>query len=349
MGPKPTEIAMAQVPSQPAPIASSAPNAPALPTAIPMQAAAAIPAPAPVATPAAIPPSSTEIAPDAASLPSASAAANPPFKPEVQPGFESLPVVQPAVQNVRQNAGQPATQASAIEAGNPAPVAMPSISPATVQIMPDAAASVATPPPAETTPAEIASGMTSNATPDIVAPAPAPAPIAPVLPDPAINPLDAIAGSILVPDSELSRPNDAVDLQTMERIATEKRAAAREAARIATEKAKAAKVKADKDAAAAAINEKAKHPPRFWVQVATGSDARALGSDFRRLASKYPALFKGKKGAMAVWNKSRRLLVGPFATAKDAKSFDADLRKAGTSGFVWNSDAGEVVEPLPAK
>ena len=82
------------------------------------------------------------------------------------------------------------------------------------------------------------------------------------------------------------------------------------------------------------------------MQIATGSDLRGLSTDFRRLAAKNPVLFKGKKAATAPWNKSRRLLVGPFPSARDAKSWDADLRKAGTNGFVWNSDSGEVVEPI---
>lgn len=99
----------------------------------------------------------------------------------------------------------------------------------------------------------------------------------------------------------------------------------------------------DKDAKPAAPS----HPSRIWVQVATGRDKAALGFDWRKLAKENPALFKGLRPNITAWGQSSRLLAGPFATAKEANAFLAQLKKAGATGaFVWTSPAGQVVEPL---
>jgi cell division septation protein DedD len=95
--------------------------------------------------------------------------------------------------------------------------------------------------------------------------------------------------------------------------------------------------KATKTAAAA---------PRIWVQIATGADANGLGYDFKRMAKKTPALFASKDGWTAVWNKTKRLLVGPFPDMKAAKKWEADFRKSGGDGFVWQSDKTAEVAKL---
>ncbi|WP_296675941.1 SPOR domain-containing protein [Novosphingobium sp.] len=88
-------------------------------------------------------------------------------------------------------------------------------------------------------------------------------------------------------------------------------------------------------------------PSRFWAQVATGRDKKALAFDWRKLA-KSEALLKGRKPYTAPWGQANRLLTGPFDTAAQATAFVAQLKKAGIAGaFVWNSPAGQMVDVLP--
>ena len=58
-------------------------------------------------------------------------------------------------------------------------------------------------------------------------------------------------------------------------------------------------------------------------------------------------MFKGQKPSVTAWDKTNRLLTGPFASAKEANAFLALLKKAGVGGaFVWTSPAGQVVDAL---
>ena len=100
----------------------------------------------------------------------------------------------------------------------------------------------------------------------------------------------------------------------------------------------------DKDKAK---DSKLAQPSRAWVQVATGRDKAALGSDWRRLIKADPVVFKGKKPFVTAFGQSNRLLTGPFESQKEAAAFLAALKKAGVAGaFVWTSTAGQVVDPL---
>ena len=170
--------------------------------------------------------------------------------------------------------------------------------------------------------------------------------------------IDDVARSITVPDSERATEAGALGIEELRAIAAERRrAAAAEAAarrerertdaraRAATEAAdrarteEAARVRAEQE-------ERNRNPARTWVQVATGADAGALASDFRRFARADPAVFEGQSGGTAVWNRSRRLVVGPFRTPAAARAWLARFVAAGGDGFVWSSDAGEEVTPL---
>ena len=102
----------------------------------------------------------------------------------------------------------------------------------------------------------------------------------------------------------------------------------------------------DKDKAKAKDN-KLSQPSRVWVQVATGRDKAALGSDWRRLIKNDPGVFKGKKSFVAAWGQSNRLLAGPFESQKEAGAFLTALKRAGVAGaFSWTSAAGQVIDPL---
>ncbi len=148
--------------------------------------------------------------------------------------------------------------------------------------------------------------------------------------------LDALVQSIEIPESEQKRTVAPVDLKAIQKA----QAKADTAATTAAKDPKTGKPKVEPKAPP--------QPARIWVQVATGAEA-ALGGDYRRFAKKSPDLFKGKEGWTSVWGKSSRLLVGPFADAKAAKKWEADYRKAGGNGFVWNSENGTIVKKLGAK
>ena len=58
-------------------------------------------------------------------------------------------------------------------------------------------------------------------------------------------------------------------------------------------------------------------------------------------------------GARGAWttplNATNRLLVGPFASSKEAQAFVNQLKAEDLSGFAWTSAAGQKIEKLPAK
>ncbi|MEI4509016.1 SPOR domain-containing protein [Sphingopyxis sp. CCNWLW253] len=156
-----------------------------------------------------------------------------------------------------------------------------------------------------------------------------------------------IVGSIEIPAEELAQSDNAVGADTLAKLMADKRKAeAAEAAKREKDSA-AAKLKAEADAKAKEeAAEKKANPARIWVQVATGANAKALATDFGKFAKKSPAVFKGKSGATTEWGKTRRLLVGPFKDRKAAQDWLGDYKKAGGDGFLFNSEAGQSVDPV---
>jgi sporulation related protein len=90
-------------------------------------------------------------------------------------------------------------------------------------------------------------------------------------------------------------------------------------------------------------------PSRVWVQVAGGADKRALPREFARLKAKAPKLLAARGAWTTSVNATNRLLVGPFAGAKEAQAFVNQLKAQQLSGFAWTSAAGQKIEKLPAK
>jgi hypothetical protein len=89
------------------------------------------------------------------------------------------------------------------------------------------------------------------------------------------------------------------------------------------------------------------HPSRIWVQVATGRDKTALGSDWRRMTRDKTDVFHGKQASISAWGQTNRLLTGPFQSEAAANAFIAQLRRTDVDGaFVWTSPAGQVVDAL---
>jgi len=89
-----------------------------------------------------------------------------------------------------------------------------------------------------------------------------------------------------------------------------------------------------------------KHPKRYWVQIATGSNLSALEYDYRRMAKKHDGLFSGNSGWTSPWGRTRRLVVGPFDDLRAAKKFESGFRKGGGDGFAWVSSKGTEVNKL---
>ena len=105
-------------------------------------------------------------------------------------------------------------------------------------------------------------------------------------------------------------------------------------------------------AAAAAKKPKAAppaEPSRVWVQIAGGAAKAALPREYARLKAKVPKLFGARGAWTAPLNATNRLLVGPFASSREAQTFVNQLKAQDLSGFAWTSAAGQKVEKLPAK
>jgi tetratricopeptide (TPR) repeat protein len=159
--------------------------------------------------------------------------------------------------------------------------------------------------------------------------------------------LAAIASSIEIPPEELTRPANAIGVDTLVKLQEDRRRAEAAEAAKREKDAAAAKVKAEADAKAKEEAAKKKaNPARLWVQIATGANPKALAFDYNRFAKKSPDLFKGKAVATAEWGRTRRLLVGPFKDNKTAQDWLGSYKKGGGDGFLFNSEAGESVDPV---
>lgn len=330
----------------------------------PVQVAAATPPPSP-------PPAATTGKRAERSKPPASAMPKPASKPAPKPVPAVSPAPRPAASAVPVPAAAPPA-AKPPAAHSPAPTAADSPAPVPARTemaiaTPPAPVSSAPAPSTVSSVAPIGTNPVQSSTPvgpgfsiaDVGRPAPAPAAV-PMTPPPSIAPagsavtpeaplasLAAIASSIEIPPEELARPDNAIGADTLAKLREDKKRAdaAEEAKREKEEAAAKAKAEADAKAKAEAAEKKA-NPARIWVQIATGANAKALAFDYGKFAKKSPALFKGKSAATAEWGKTRRLLVGPFKDRAAAQDWLGDYKKAGGDGFLFNSDAGQSVDPV---
>ncbi|HVH49615.1 MAG TPA: SPOR domain-containing protein [Sphingomicrobium sp.] len=85
---------------------------------------------------------------------------------------------------------------------------------------------------------------------------------------------------------------------------------------------------------------------RFWVQLASGSNAAALPAEFRRLKSRYSDALKGLSPYIAESGERSRLLIGPFKDRNDASVFAEGLESEGVSAFSWTAPEGQMVRKL---
>ena len=369
LGPKrkPVQIAAAAPPPSPLPATTgkretaggkrqpvtSATRAPT-PTPAPMTVARK-----PVTPPAAKPPRATTVI-AATSIPNPSAAASATARTPTGGEAAKAPVLQQSLRpSIRPALQTPTPQAAPIQTPTPTPVqpSAPQISAAApIGVAVDESRGPVGPgfsladvgrPVAQTSASasgviETAAASAPTATPAAV---PAPTPVA-VAAAPLASLAD-IVGSIEIPAEELAQADNAIGADTLAKLMDDKRKAdAAEAAKREKDMV-VAKAKAEADAKAKEeAAEKKANPARIWIQVATGANARALATDFGKFAKKSPDVFKGKSGATAEWGKTRRLLVGPFKDRKAAQDWLASYKKAGGDGFLFNSEAGQSVDPI---
>jgi len=87
-------------------------------------------------------------------------------------------------------------------------------------------------------------------------------------------------------------------------------------------------------------------PQRFWVQVATGRNVKALAFDWKRLQRQGGPLLARHEAYTARWGATRRLLTGPYKSEAEADKAVSALKKKGFDAFEFTSDEGEEVTPL---
>ena len=85
---------------------------------------------------------------------------------------------------------------------------------------------------------------------------------------------------------------------------------------------------------------------RHWVQIAGGIDRAALPREFARLRAKAPAQLGRRTAFTAPMRSTSRLLVGPFASAREAQDFVNQLAGHDVAAFAWTSAAGQEIERL---
>ncbi len=177
-------------------------------------------------------------------------------------------------------------------------------------------------------------------TPTTVSPAAAPQATVP----PLVAPVSRLASILtgIEPEPETAP----VALPSMAEIRAQQRAAARKTA-IAAEAEAAAQLAKDekaKNAAAAKAN-----PARLWVQVATGSNERSLGTTWRKIRGGNTSALKSYGGYSVPYKATNRVLAGPVKSAAEAKALVNALAKAGVSATTYSSEAGQEVVKLAAR
>jgi Flp pilus assembly protein TadD len=87
-------------------------------------------------------------------------------------------------------------------------------------------------------------------------------------------------------------------------------------------------------------------PEKIWLQLASGSNAAALPTQFERIRSKDRELFNGITGYVAKSPNRVRLVIGPFRGQSDAENFAEDLQTVGVNAFKWSNSPADEIVPL---
>jgi tetratricopeptide (TPR) repeat protein len=154
-------------------------------------------------------------------------------------------------------------------------------------------------------------------------------------------------------DAKDAESADAADTKkgTAKTKADARKLAAKDAEADAAAGGKTAAAKKAADAKKKAEAKKAaSHPSRIWVQVGVGRSTDAIAFDWRKSVKQAPVALKGRTPYVSDMGRTNRILVGPFESQKAASAFLGQAKKADFGGaFVWTSQAGQVVDPLPLK
>jgi hypothetical protein len=87
-------------------------------------------------------------------------------------------------------------------------------------------------------------------------------------------------------------------------------------------------------------------PGKLWLQLASGPNAEALPSQFKRIKSRNRDLFDGISGYVARSPGRARLVIGPFRGRSDAETFAEDLQTVGVDAFSWTNSESDTIVPL---
>lgn len=183
--------------------------------------------------------------------------------------------------------------------------------------------------------------------PPAAQPAARPAPVKAVeaLPPAPASLADAFAEFGTLPTKIEPAPG-AVDITRISiRREPDKKAEAEKAKAEAEKKAEAERKKLEAEKKAEA-KKKAANPSRVFVQIGTGQNRSAIAFTWRKFQKEQSKLFASRKGFVAQWGRTNRLLTGPFSSTKEANSFIGKLKAAGIDCFVFTSDPGEEVSPV---
>lgn len=144
------------------------------------------------------------------------------------------------------------------------------------------------------------------------------------------------------PKTEISAKSDAesVDKKDAKAKKGDDKAAAKSKADAASKSAKSAAAKNN------VKDPKAEHPSRIWVQIATGTDGKAIAYDWRKLNRKSPKTFGKLSAFTAPYGRYVRLLVGPQKSQDEARKLTAKLKEEGVSSLIFVSDDGQKIDPL---
>jgi len=91
------------------------------------------------------------------------------------------------------------------------------------------------------------------------------------------------------------------------------------------------------------------NPARHWVQIATGPDRSLLPREFTRLRSRAPDQLGRRTAYTAPLRGTNRLLVGPFASTREAQEFVNQLAHHNVSAFAWTSAAGQEIDRIQTR
>ena len=88
---------------------------------------------------------------------------------------------------------------------------------------------------------------------------------------------------------------------------------------------------------------------RVWVQVAGGADESALPATWRSLKGQAPDLLGEQTAWTTPLKATNRLLVGPFASEREAQEFVNKLKPKGIDAFSWTSPKDQAIARLASR